>query len=99
MSTIDDLQSQVHDLQTKALDYVKSVQPTAVDYVAKASRAVADALPTDRPELVSKGIDGALFQAAFAKKVIDAETAFAKAVIDAAVKPFAPAKKRTVKAA
>jgi hypothetical protein len=99
MPTIEEIQNQVHELQGKALDYVKSVQTPVVEYVAKAAGTVADAIPADRPELLVKGIDAALFQAGFAKKVIDAETAFVKAVIDAAVKPFAPAKKRTVKAA
>jgi hypothetical protein len=99
MPTIDEFQTQVHELQTKALDYVRSVQGPVVDYVAKAAGAVAEALPSDRPELLVRGIDAAVFQAGFAKKVIDAETTFAKAVIDAVVKPFAPAKKRTVKAA
>ena len=99
MPTIEEIQSQVHDLQGKALDYVKSVQAPVVEYVSKAAGTVADAIPADRPELLVKGIDAALFQAGFAKKVIDAEAAFVKAVIDAAVKPFAPAKKRTVKAA
>jgi hypothetical protein len=99
MPTIDDFQTQVHELQAKALDYVTTIQTPVVDYVRKASGTVADALPQDRPELLVRGIDAAVFQAGFAKKVLDAETTFAKAVIDAAVKPFAPAKKRTVKAA
>lgn len=99
MPTIDEIQTQVHELQSKALDYVKNVQSPVVGYVGKAASAVAEALPTDRPEFLVRGIDAAVFQASFAKKVIDAETAFAKAVLDAAVKPFTPAKKRTVKAA
>lgn len=99
MPTIDELQTQVRDLQAKALDYVKTAQEPVVEYVRKAATYVADALPAERPEPVVRGIDAAAHQAAFAKKVIDAQAAFAKKVIDAAVKPFTPAKKRTVKAA
>jgi hypothetical protein len=99
MPTIDEIQSQVHEFQGKALKYVKSVQAPVVEYVAKAAGSLADALPEDRPELLVRGIDAAVFQAGFAKKVLDTEAAFLKAVIDAAVKPFAPAKKRVVKAA
>ena len=99
MPTIDEIQTQVHELQAKALDYVTTLQAPVVEYVGKASGTVADVLPEDRPELLVRGIDAAVFQARFATKAIDAGTVFAKAVIDAAVKPFAPAKKRTVKAA
>ena len=99
MPTIDEIQTQVHELQAKALDYVTTFKAPAVEYVSKASGVLAERLPADRPELVVRGIDAAVFQAGFAKKAIDAGTDLAKAVIDAAVKPFAPAKKRTVKAA
>ena len=99
MPTIDEIQTQMQDLQGKALDYVKSAQAPVVEYVGKAAGSVADRLPQDKPELLVRGIDAVTFQAGFAKKVLDSGAAFAKAVIDAAVKPFAPAKKRTVKAA
>lgn len=99
MPTIDEFQTQVHELQAKALDYVTSFQAPVVEVVGKASGTVAERLPADRPELLVRGIDAAVHQAGFAKKAIDAGTTFAKAVIDAAVKPFAPAKKRSVKAA
>lgn len=99
MPTIDELQTQVRDMEAKALDYVKTVQEPVVEYVHKVATYVADALPTERPEALVVGIDAAAHQAAFAKKVIDAQAVFAKKVIDAAVKPFTPAKKRAVKAA
>lgn len=100
MPTIDEIQTQVHELQGKALDYVKSAQAPVVEYVGKAAGTVADTLPADRPELLVTVIDSVAFQAGFAKQVLDTEVAFAKAVIDAAVKPFTPAKKKTaVKAA
>lgn len=99
MPTIDEIQTQVRDFQAKALDYVTTVQQPVVEYVNKAAAYVADALPTERPEALVIGIDAAAFQATFAKKVIDSQAVFAKKVIDAAVKPFTPAKKRTVKAA
>jgi hypothetical protein len=89
----------IDEIQTKTLDYVQAVQAPVVEYVGKAAGALADALPADRPELLTTVIGGVADQAAFAKTVLDAEAAFAKAVIDAAVKPFVPAKKRTVKAA
>ena len=99
MPNIDEIQTQVRDFQAKALDYVKTVQEPVVEYVNKAAVYVADALPAERPELLVRGIDTAAFQAGFAKKVIDAQAVFAKKILDAAVKPFTPAKKRTVKAA
>ncbi len=99
MPTIDEIQTQVYELQGKALDYVKSAQGPVVEYVAKAAGTLADALPEDKPEALVRGIDAVAFQAGFAKNVLDTEVAFAKSVIDAAVKPFIPAKKRTVKAA
>ena len=99
MPTIDEIQTQVYELQGKALDFVKSAQAPVVEYVAKAAGTVADALPEDKPEALVRGIDVVAFQAGFVKNVLDTEVAFAKSVIDAAVKPFTPAKKRTVKAA
>lgn len=100
MPTIDELQNQVHDLQAKALDYVKSVQAPVVEYVGKAADTVADRLPEDKPELLTRGLDAVAFQAGFAKTVLDTEVAFAKQLIDAVAKPFAPAKKKAaVKAA
>ena len=99
MPTIDEIQTQVRDIQAKALDYVTTVQQPVVEYVTKAAAYVADTLPAERPEALVRGIDAAAFQATFAKKVIDSQAVFAKKVIDAAVKPFTPAKKRTVKAA
>lgn len=100
MPTIDEIQTQVHDFQGKALEAVKSVQDQGVEYVAKAAATLADALPSERPELLVTVIDAVTHQAGFAKQVLDTEVAFAKAVIDATVKPFAPAKKKAaVKAA
>jgi hypothetical protein len=99
MPTIDELQTQVRDFEAKALDYMTTVQQPVVEYVHKAAAYVADTLPAERPEALVGVIDAAAFQAGFAKKVIDAQAVFAKKMIDAAVKPFTPAKKRTVKAA
>ncbi|HET7718436.1 MAG TPA: hypothetical protein VFK43_00625 [Acidimicrobiales bacterium] len=99
MTTLSDLQTQVHELEGKALDYVKSAQAPVVEYVAKAATTLADVLPADKPELLVAALNGVTFQAGFAKQVLDTEVAFAKAVIDAAVKPFAPKKAKTVKAA
>jgi hypothetical protein len=88
--TIDEIQDQVHDLQTKAIELVKTYQAPAVDYVGKAAETVAERLPADKPELLVKGLDALTTQAAFVKDLLDTEVAFAKAVIDAAVTPFAP---------
>ena len=100
MPTIDEIQTQVRDLEGKALDYVQSVQAPVTEYVGKATAALADRLPADRPELLVQVIDLVVRQAEFAKKAVDAQGDFTKAVIDAAVKPFAPAKKKAaVKAA
>jgi hypothetical protein len=100
MPTIDDIQTQVHELEGKALDYVQSVQAPVTEYVGKATAALAERLPADRPELLTQVIDLVVRQAEFAKQAVDAQGTFTKAVIDAAVKPFAPAKKKAaVKAA
>lgn len=100
MPTIDEIQNQVHELQGKALDYVKSVQAPVVTYVGKAADTAAGVLPEDKPELLARGLDAVAFQAGFAKKVLDTEVAFAKQLIDAVAKPFTPAKKKAaVKAA
>ena len=100
MPTIDieQYQTQIHELQDKALATVKDVQAPVVDYVAKAAEAVAARLPEDRPEAL---VSGLRFQVAFTKQVLDTQVAFAKSVIDAVTKPVlpAPAKKTTVKAA
>jgi hypothetical protein len=98
MPTIEDIQTQVRDYQAKALEYVKSIETTVVEYVGKAAGAVADRVPAEQP-LVAQFVDNATFQAGFAKKVLDSQNAFAKKLIDASVKPFAPARKRTVRAA
>ena len=100
MPTIDEIQSQVHELQGKALDYVKSVQAPVIEYVGKAADTAAGVLPDEKPELLVRGLDAVAFQAGFAKTVLDTEVAFAKSLIDAVAKPFTPAKKRAaVKAA
>jgi hypothetical protein len=100
MQTISDLQTQVHELEGKALDYVKTVQAPVVEYVGKATDALAERLPADRPELLVQVLDVVVRQADFAKQAIDAQAAFTKAVIAAAVKPFVPVKKKAaVKAA
>ena len=91
------IQSQVHELQEKALGYVKDVQGPVVGYVGKAAETVAARLPEDRPSVL---VSGLRFQVDFAKKALDTQAAFAKSVIDAATKPVLPAPaKRTVKAA
>jgi hypothetical protein len=95
---IDSIQSQVHELQDKALAYVQDVQGPVVEYVSKAAETVASRLPEDRPEALVNALG---FQVTFAKKVLDTQVSFAKSVIDAATKPVlpTPVKKSTVKAA
>ena len=101
MPTIEEIQSQVVELEGKALETVKSVQAPVLEYVGKAADTLATRLPEDRPEAVVRGIDLLTSQVNFAKQIIDTRAAFTKAVLDAVVKPFAPAKKKAaaVKAA
>ena len=101
MTTLSDLQSQVHELEGKAIDYVASLQAPAAEYVGKATAGLAERLPADRPELLTQVLDVVVRQADFAKQAVDAGAGLTKAVIDAAVKPFVPAKakKPAVKAA
>jgi hypothetical protein len=82
MPSIDEIQTQVQELPTKAVEYVKTAQTAVVEYVGKAAVALADLVPADAPEAVSVAINGVVYEANFVKSVIDA-----------AVKPFAPAKK------
>ena len=95
---IAQIQTQVHELQDKALAYVKDAQAPVAGYVAQAAEAVAARLPEERPEALVNGLG---FQVDFAKKVLDTQVAFAKSVIDAATKPVLPkpVKKAPVKAA
>ena len=93
--------TQFTELEGKVLDFITEAQAPAAEYVGKVATALVDRLPAERPELVAQGIDLAVGQVDFAKKVLDAQVDFVKAVLDAAVKPVRPAKatKKTVKAA
>ena len=89
MPTIDEIQTQVQELPSKAVEYVKTAQTTVVEYVGKAAESLAEMIPADAPEAVAVAINGVVYEANFVKSVIDA-----------AVKPFVPAKKKpAVKAA
>ena len=89
MPTIDEIQTQVQEFPSKAVEYVKTAQTTVVEYVGKAAESLAEMIPADAPEAVAFAINGVVYEANFVKSVIDA-----------AVKPFAPAKKQpAVKAA
>lgn len=89
MPTIDEIQTQVQELPATVVEYVKTAQSTVVEYVGKAAESLAEMIPADAPEAVAIVINGAVYEANFVKSVIDA-----------AVKPFAPAKKKpAVKAA
>ena len=98
MTTLSDLQSQVHELEGKAIDYVASLQAPAAEYVGKATETLAERLPADRPELLAQVIDIVVRQADFAKQAVHATAGIATAVLDAAVKPFVPAKAKKVAA-
>ena len=99
MPTIEEVQTQARDYQTKALDVVVELQDTVVEYVEKAVSSLTERLPEDRPEVVGQILEGVGYQAGFAKQVLDSQNAFMQKLIDASVKPLAPAKKRSVKAA
>ncbi len=92
MPTIDEIQSQVHELQGEG-PRLREVGPgPVVEYVGKAADTAAGVLPDEKPELLVRGLDAVAFQAGFAKTVLDTEVAFAKSLIDAVTKPFTPAK-------
>ena len=86
------------DLQDKVLTFVADAEKPAVDYVTKASEALAARLPDDRNERVEQGIALALEQVDFAKKLLDTQVDFVKSVLDAATKPFKPAPVKAARA-
>jgi hypothetical protein len=89
MPTIEDIQTQVQDVQAKVIELLETAQASVVEYVGKASSAIAEHLPEDRPEALAKGLEA--FDGSFAKQVLDLQVEFVKAVRAAAVEPFAPA--------
>ena len=94
LSTVESYESQLIDLVNKA-------QAPVVEYVAKGVELVGDRLPdVTYPSALPTPIEVVKSQAAFAKKMIDANTAFVTAVLET-VAPIAgySAPKKVVKAA
>ena len=94
LSTVESYESQLIDLVNKA-------QAPVVEYVAKGVELVGDRLPdVTYPSALPTPIEVVKSQAAFAKKMIDANTAFVTAVLET-VAPIAgyPTPKKVVKAA
>ncbi len=97
MSTI---LSTVVGYEDQIIDFVKSAKAPVVDYVAKGVELVEDRLPeVTYPASLPTPIEVVESQVAFAKKLIDANTAIVTAVLEtvAPVAGFKP--KKVVKAA
>ena len=91
LSTVESYESQLIDLVTKA-------QAPVVEYVAKGVELVGDRLPeVTYPKGLATPIEVVQSQAAFAKKLLDANTALVTAVLEtvAPVAGYAKPKKVT----
>jgi hypothetical protein len=99
MSTILDT---VESYEAQLLDLVKKAQSPVVSTVAKGVELVADRLPElPYPKALPTPIEVVESQVAFAKKLIDANTAIVTSVLEtvAPVAGFAKPAKKTVRAA
>jgi hypothetical protein len=95
LSTVESYESQLVDLVNKA-------QAPVVEYVAKGVELVGDRLPEiTYPSSLPTPIEVVESQVAFAKKLIDANTALVTAVLEtvAPIAGFAKPAKKVVKAA
>jgi hypothetical protein len=91
----------VESYEAQLLELVNKAQAPVVDYVAKGVELVGDRLPeVTYPSALPTPIEVVKSQAAFAKKMIDANAAFVTAVLET-VAPIAgfSAPKKVVKAA
>jgi len=98
MSTI---LSTVESYESQLLDLVNKAQAPVVEYVAKGVELVSDRLPdVTYPAALPTPIEVVESQVAFAKKLIDANTAFVTAVLETVAPIAGYAKpKKVVKAA
>ena len=86
----------VEGYEDKVLEIVEGTKDPVVDYVAKGIELVGDRVPAiSYPEFLPNPIELVQSQAAFAKKLIDANTAIVTAVLEtvAPVAGFAKPKK------
>ena len=86
----------VEGYEDKVLEIVEGTKAPVVDYVAKGIDLVGDRVPAvSYPEFLPNPIELVQSQAAFAKKLIDANTAIVTAVLEtvAPVAGFAKPKK------
>lgn len=97
MSTILDT---VVSYEDQLVDLVKKAQAPVVDYVAKGVELVGARLPeVTYPAALPTPIEVVESQVAFAKKLIDANTAIVTAVLETVAPVAGFAKPKTVKAA
>jgi hypothetical protein len=88
--------STVEEYEGKVLELVEGTKSPVVDYVSKGVELVGDRVPAiTYPEFLPNPIELVQSQAAFAKKLIDANTAIVTAVLEtvAPVAGFAKPKK------
>ena len=86
----------VEGYEDKVLEIVEGTKDPVVDYVAKGVELVGDRVPAvSYPEFLPNPIELVQSQAAFAKKLIDANTAIVTAILEtvAPVAGFAKPKK------
>jgi hypothetical protein len=97
MSTILDT---VVGYEDQVIDYVKQAKKPVVEYVAKGVELVGDRLPeVTSPTSLPTPIEVVESQVAFAKKLIDANTAIVTAVLETVAPVAGYAKPKKVKAA
>ena len=97
MSTILDT---VVSYEDQIIDFVKSAKTPVVTYVAKGVELIGDRLPkATYPKGLATPIEVVESQVAFAKKLIDANTAIVTAVLETVAPVAGFSKKAKVKAA
>ena len=97
MSTI---LSTVEGYEDQVIDLVHKAKAPVVDFVAKGVELVADRLPSvTYPTRLATPIEVVESQVAFAKKLIDANTAIVTAVLDTVAPVAGYSKKKVVRAA
>ena len=92
--------STVESYEDQVLDFVSKAQGPVVEYVAKGIELVGDRLPeVTYPTDLPTPIEVVESQVAFAKKLIDANTAIVTAVLETVAPVAGYAKPKKVKAA
>ena len=90
----------VEGYEAQVIDFVQKAKTPVVEFVAKGVELVADRLPSMKyPTQLATPIEVVESQVAFAKKLIDANTAIVTAVLETVAPVAGYGKKKVVRAA